>query len=207
MKVIDNSFDKHLIILGGLEQQEYMSLSMSYFDRDGFELNELEQRLYKHNGIKIDEKHLNHVANHFGWIECTSDDPRLIIDHSCMAQRWTYEGEARRGLVQACLERNELRKLLNIKPKWGLDFNLDYIGPDNCMELVHIECDRNSYDEIMELKYKAEKLILNTDWMQVYKHFNNNKNKWIDMPADDQIEWKVQYVGWPRTYDTRKVFA
>lgn len=207
MKVIDNQYTKRLIVTNGLDLEDYYNLSMAYFDRDGFELNELEQKLYRTNNINVDEKHLNHVANHFKWIEKTDEDDRIIIDHSCMAQRWSYEGEARRGIQTAAVKRIELRKLLNIVPKWGFDFNLDYVGPDCCMELIHIECDRNSYDDIMECKERAEQLIINTDWMEVYHIFNSKRYKWVDLPADDQIEWKVQYLGWPRTYDTRKVFA
>ena len=206
MRVTENKFDKHLGLTLGLPEEQYYTLSMKYFDRDGFELNELEQALYKRNRININEHHLNKIAGHVSWIEHTrADDPRIVIDHSCIQQRHDYIGEVRGELQVASTVRRELKKLLAIAPKWGIDFNLDYVG-ETVIELFHIEVDRRNYDEIVEIKGRAEELILRTDWVNVAYIFYKNRDKWENLPADDQIEWKVNYLGWPRVYDTRKVF-
>lgn len=179
---------------------------MDFFDRDGFELNELEQALYRRNLINIGEQHLNHTANHTTWIEHDAeDDPRVMIDHSCLQMRHDYIGEGREDLQIASNYRRELKKLLAIVPKWGIDFNIDYVG-ETVMELFHIEVDRRSFDEILDQKYLAERLILRTDWVNVANIFHKKRDIWEHLPADDQIEWKVNYLGWPRVYDTRKVF-
>ena len=207
MRIIENSFDKHLGLTLGLPEEDYYNLSMDYFDRDGFELNELEQALYKRNDVNIGEHHLNHTANHVGWIERTEDDdPRIMIDHSCLQQRHNYIGEGRIALQIAAAKRKELNKLLAIVPKWGIDFNIDYVDDNTVMELFHVEIDRRNYSQIMDEKYLAETLILRTNWVDVARIFNKKRSEWEQLAADDQIEWKVRYLGWPRVYDTRKVF-
>ena len=206
MRVTGNKFSRHLGLALGLPEDDYFNLSMDYFDRDGFELNELEQALYRRNMINIGEQHLNHTANHVSWIEHdTNDDPRIMIDHSCLQQRHDYIGEGRELLQIASNYRPELKKLLAIVPKWGIDFNVDYVG-ETVMELFHIEVDRRDYEEILDQKYLAERLILRTDWVNVANIFHKKRDMWEHLPADDQIEWKVNYLGWPRVYDTRKVF-
>lgn len=206
MRVTSNSFSRFLGLPLGLPEEQYYNLSMDFFDRDGFELNELEQALYRRNMIDIGEQHLNHTANHIKWIEHdANDDPRIMIDHSCLQQRHDYIGEGREELQIASNHRRELKKLLAIVPKWGIDFNIDYVG-ETVMELFHIEVDRRSYDDIMDQKYLAERLILRTDWVNVANIFHKKRDQWEHLPADDQIEWKVNYLGWPRVYDTRKVF-
>lgn len=206
MKITNNGFDKHLGLSLGLPEDQYYTLSMDYFDRDGFELNQLEQALYKRNRVNIGEQHLNHTANHIGWIETDSQcDPRIVIDHSCLQQRHGYLGEVREELQVASGNRRELKKLLAIVPKWGIDFNLDFVG-EEVIELFHLEADRRDYQEIIDIKGRAEKLITEIDWVAAAQTFIRQKDKWKDLPADDQIEWKVTYLGWPRVYDTRKVF-
>lgn len=206
MRVTNNSFSRFLGLTLGLPEEQYYNLSMKYFDRDGFELNELEQALYKRNRVDINEHHLNKIASHISWIENDAeDDPRIIIDHSCIQQRHDYIGEVRDELQIASHYRRELKKLLVIIPKWGIDFNVDYVG-ETVMELFHIEVDRHSYEDIMDQKYLAERLILRTDWVNVANIFHKRRSEWENLPADDQIEWKVKYLGWNRVYDTRKVF-
>ena len=206
MRVTENKFSRFLGLPLGLQEEQYLNLSMDFFDRDGFELNELEQALYKRNMINIGEQHLNHTANHTTWIEHdTADDPRIMIDHSCLQMRHDYIGEGREELQIASNHRREIKKLLAIVPKWGIDFNIDYVG-ETVMELFHIEVDRRNYEEILDQKYLAERLILRTDWVNVANIFHKRRDQWEHLPADDQIEWKVRYLGWPRVYDTRKVF-
>jgi hypothetical protein len=206
MRVTENKFSRYLGLALGLPEEHYYDLSMDFFDRDGFELNELEQALYRRNNVNIGEQHLNHTANHVTWIESdANDDPRIMIDHSCLQQRHDYIGEGREDLQIASNHRRELKKLLAIVPKWGIDFNVDYVG-ETVMELFHIEVDRRSYEDIMDQKYLAERLILRTDWVNVANIFYKRRDQWEHLPADDQIEWKVRYLGWPRVYDTRKVF-
>ena len=206
MRVTSNSFSRYLGLALGLQEEQYYNLSMDFFDRDGFELNVLEQALYRRNNVNIGEQHLNHTANHVAWIESdNNDDPRIMIDHSCLQQRHDYIGEGREDLQIASNYRRELKKLLAIVPKWGIDFNVDYVG-ETVMELFHIEVDRRSYEEIMDQKYLAERLILRTDWVNVANIFHKKRDQWEHLTADDQIEWKVTYLGWPRVYDTRKVF-
>ena len=84
--------------------------------------------------------------------------PRL--DHSLINTRWAYGGGARDQIKEHSEDNPLLIKLLDIKPKWGLDFSLDWVDNDTCFELFHIELDRFDRDELVEYKEKAEEIIL-----------------------------------------------
>ena len=182
---------------------------MDFFDKDGYELNKVEQLYYAANDIDISEKHLHHTANHLWWItqsDVPETGPRL--DHSLINTRWAYGGEARNQIKQHAEIRDPLlNKLLQIKPKWGLDFSLDWVDNEICFELFHIELDRFDRDELIEYKEKAEEIILGTDWMEAGLTIKAKRDQWSSLSSDDQSDWKARYFGWHRAFDNRKVYA
>jgi hypothetical protein len=129
-----------------------------------------------------------------------------MIDHSCIQQRWEYHGEVREDLRIASHKRPSLNKLLVISRKWGLDFNIDYVGEDKVLELFHIEIDRHDHQEFLEIRDVAEQFIVHTDWVDVANILWQKRHLWYNKNADEQILWKAQFLGWDTVYDTRKVF-
>ena len=67
-----------------------------YYDKDGFELNQAEQKYYRLMRYPLDNC-LNHAAFTCPWY--TSSDPRLIVDHSVVLYRCEYRGDAERQLA------------------------------------------------------------------------------------------------------------
>ena len=202
-------FDSNAFITKPLDiDEEVLAWSMKYFDKDGFEINILEQAFYKHSNIDISQEHLFHIANHVDWI---IDEEKskfgCVVDHSMISTRWAFAGEAREQLIRLSEQKPELNKLLAIRPKWGIDFSLDYVYKGGCMELFHIEADYWTYQEAQEGKQKAEELILTTDWEDQAETVLAKKNEWIELNADDQADWKAQYFGWDRAFDNFKVFS
>lgn len=202
-------FDSAAYITKPLDlDEEVLAWSMKYFDKDGFEINILEQAFYKHSKIDISQEHLFHIANHVDWI---IDEEKstfgCVVDHSMISTRWAFTGEAREQLIRLSEQKPELNKLLAIRPKWGIDFSLDYVYKGGCMELFHIEADYWTYKEAQEGKQKAEELILTTDWEDQAETVLAKKNEWIQLNADDQADWKAQYFGWERAFDNFKVFS
>ena len=99
-----------------------------------------------------------------------------------------------------------LNKLLKIRPKYGVDVSMEYQWPDgDITEIFHIEIDRYNLDEILEWKHKLENIVLNTDWADAMNSIMLRKSEWELMNADDQSDWRCQFLGLPRAYDTIKV--
>lgn len=202
-------FDPNPYITKALDlDQEVIAWSMKYFDKDGFEINLLEQAFYNHSQIDISQEHLFHIANHVDWIvDIEKSTFGCVVDHSMISTRWAFDGDAKEQLIRLSNQKPELNKLLAIRPKWGIDFSLDYVYPGGCMELFHIEADYWTYEEAQEGKQKAEHLILNTDWADHAEAVLKKKDEWIELNADDQADWKAQYFGWERAFDNFKVFS
>lgn len=209
LRIVENSgFHPTATIIKPMMDEEVLAWSMKYFDKDGFEINELEQAYYRDNNIFIDGMHLFHIANQTDWImDWENSTFGCVVDHSMISTRWAFGGPAREQLVALSYRKPELNKLLAIRPKWGIDFSLDYIYPGGCMELFHIEADYWTYDEALEGKWKAEELIMNADWEDQAETVLKKKDQWIGLNADDQADWKAQYFGWDRAFDNFKVFS
>ena len=166
---------------------------LDYFDRDGYELTVLERSIHNHFGITLGHC-LNHVSVCERWVHQTNKCS-IVLDHSLISHRFSYEGKARKQIEELCKKRPELRKLLAIKPKWGLDFSVDYIDENNCFELVHIEYDSYEYDEIHTAASKLSSLIMNTDYKQLSLILINNKNKWSNLDSNNQSNYKSGIFG------------
>ena len=209
LMIVENSgFDPTATITKPMMDEEVLAWSMKYFDKDGFEINELEQAYYRDNDIFIDGMHLFHIANQTDWIvDFEQSTFGCVVDHSMISTRWAFGGKAKEQLIALSYRKPELNKLLAIRPKWGIDFSLDYIYPGGCMELFHIEADYWTYEEALEGKWKAEELIMNADWEDQAETVLKKKDQWIDLNADDQADWKAQYFGWDRAFDNFKVFS
>lgn len=208
LAIVDNHFTPQAHITKPLTDQEVLAWSMKYFDKDGFEINHLEQVYYKNSNIDISQEHLFHIANHVDWIVDTEkSDMGCVVDHSMISTRWAFDGEAKEQLIRLSEQKPTLNKLLAIRPKWGIDFSLDYVYPGGCMELFHIEADYWTYEEAVEGKLKAEELIMNTDWTTQAMRVQQKKHSWEHLNADDQADWKAQFFGWDRAFDNYKVFS
>lgn len=208
MKLItqNNHFQKDLYLTRPLFDQDVMETTMRFFDKDGYELNDTERLFYAAHGINIHENHLEHTANHYSWFVDQSDSQLgATLDHSLLVQRWAYAGEAREQLQRLAGEFPLLNKLLSIKPKWGFDISMDYVYVGGATELFHVEYDSFDYDTACEQRDKLHDLIVSTDWEHGAQCMMKRKSEWCDLSSDDQSDWKVQYFGWHRAFDNRKI--
>jgi len=178
---------------------------LDYFDRDGYELTVLERSIHNHFEIPLGYC-LNHISVCERWVHQTNKCS-IVLDHSLLSHRYSYEGKARTQIEGLCKKRPELRKLLAIKPKWGIDFSVDFIDENNCFELVHIEHDAYKYEEIHAAAGKLSSLIMNTDFKQLALKMIDEQEKWSKLNSDDQSDYKAKAFGFKRAFNTQKAIS
>lgn len=179
------------------------------FDKDGYEVPApLERLYYEEMGIELNHDIQFHVAPVEPWyIDTENSEQDLVLDHCMILTRYAFAGQARSQLEQAVGDRPIIRKLLNIKPKYGIDFSLDYVTPDIVMEVIHIEQDFTDIEQANEAKNRLENIIENTDWLDGAHSLIRKRNQWEHLSSDDHSDFKAQYFGWHRAFDNKKVFC
>ena len=192
-----------------IEWQLANTLPLKYFDKDGYEVPALlERAYYQAQGITLDHDVQYHIAPVQEWYtDIENSEHGLVLDHCMLLTRYAFTDEAREQLVQVSRTRPILQKLLNIKPKWGIDFSLDYVSHDVVMEVIHIEQDFDNVDAANEAKLRLESIIDNTDWYDGAMSLWQRKDEWINLSSDDHSDYKAQFFGWHRAFDNRKVFS
>ena len=191
-----------------IDRLKVETLPFKDFDKDGYEIpTPLEWLHYEANGIELNREIQFHIAPVQEWYADTeSSEHGLVLDHCMLLTRYAFADEARAQLEEVSNNRPILQKLLNIKPKWGIDFSLDYITKNVCMEVIHIEQDFDNIEQAQEAKEQLEHIIDNTDWYDGAMQLWQRKDEWINLSSDDHSDYKAQFFGWHRAFDNKKVF-
>jgi hypothetical protein len=184
------------------------TLPFKDFDKDGYEVpTPLEHLHYETNGIKLNREIQYHIAPVQEWYtDVEQSEHGLVLDHCMLLTRYAFAGEAREQIIEVSKNRPILQKLLNIKPKWGIDFSLDFVTHDIVMEVIHIEQDFDDINEAEQAKAKLEYIIDSTDWYDGAMQLYRRKDEWINLSSDDHSDYKAQFFGWARAFDNKKVF-
>jgi len=146
-----NIFNQNLHLTDTVDEYSVKSMSMAYFDKEGYALNHLEEKYHRINNVKIN--YFLHVpAIQREWY-ISNPEPKsgAYFDHCMLLERWDYQQEAREQIEKNLKRRPILKKLLKIKPKWGIDLAMEYLWENgDITEIFHIEIDRYSLDEIFD---------------------------------------------------------
>lgn len=201
--VANNTFVRYLDLTKRVSNDVITPEYIRFFDNDGFELSFLEQEYYRENGISLNNC-LNHNCNQMDWL--ILEDKNFIIDHCTLLQRWQFTEEAKHQLEQHKSAFPQLHKYIKLKPKWGLDFALEYYDDFWSIEVVHIEFDDHNYYEAMARKEHLENKILSTDWIDFVNSLKIKKDEWQHLTAMDQNDWKARFWGVKRAEQTYKAF-
>lgn len=176
-----------------------------YYDKDGFELNIIEQKYYSAMGYPLHHNCLNHVCYQEPWFTLDPHD-RLILDHSLILHRCSYIGEARKQLddLQHYIPRAYL--IAHTQQKWGFDFALDAVSEDGTVyEVLHVEIDSNSYEDFVNKKVSFEYTIRHTDWVRAAEQIWQNRDQWQKLKGFAQNDWKAKcLLNWNKAEYTEK---
>jgi hypothetical protein len=204
----DVEFTSHPYLTKPIPQTLVDNLSLRDFDKDGYEVPApLERAYYDIAGIKLNHEIQYHVAPVTPWyIDADNCEEGLVLDHCMLLTRYALSGNARKQIEETKNNRPILQKLLSIKPKWGVDFSLDYVSKDIVMEVIHIEQDFDTLEEANKAKMKLETIIECTDWELGVHQLLERKSEWESLSSDDHSDYKAQFFGWHRAFDNKKVF-
>jgi hypothetical protein len=180
---------------------ELFAEDFRYFDKDGFELNIAEQKYYSAMNFPIHYPILNHTCWQVPWYDCVPTDHGLFLDHAMLLQRCLYSGQAKEQLQSLIKVIPLAQSLLQIKPKWGYDFDLNAVNDQGeVYEVLHVENDSTNYDAFCERRIIFEQIVKRTDWVDVAKQVWNRREEWQHLKGFDQNHWKANFVlGWDRS--------
>ena len=177
--------------------------NLDFFDREGYQLNRIEKEFHAVNEVsihtedrmarRVSDDALNVVLQH--WYTQIEDHPNIFIDHAHILHRFGFKGEALDQLINESNTHPKLNKMVHIKPKYGLDFGIDWIDDNKVVELFHIELDCRDYKKFCDIVKTLEMYISNLDWETSAKRFINEMPLWSKLGEYKQAEYKAKFWG------------
>ncbi len=201
------SLIKHHFWLITHQSTDLTNYNVHDFDKDGFDLTSLEAFLYQANDLPITQNRYRRACQ-LAWNH-PSVDPSLV-HHSYLLARYGFEGALSKQLRDSNIV--GVNKLLQIKPKLGLDINIEYTFDDGyVMDVLHYECDYqyNSDHRCVALFQGGihfwEDNIRTIDWVKAAHELRDLRNEWKDLTGDEENDYKARFFGLDRAYKTYKV--
>jgi len=204
MRVIDVKFPR-LPFIRGTFPVSLLDLSIRYFDRDGYELTEVERAIHRYFNIPVGDC-LNHHSVCSEWIT-DEDELPIILDHSFILTRYAYDDDAADIIRRKSEEDKRFLKLLSLRPKYGVDISIEYVENDKITELLHIEIDSTNLNGIKQAKSKLEQTIPTLDFANKAKELMKLRSEWENLQSDDQSDYKARFFGFNRAFDNLKAFT
>ncbi len=199
--ITDNKFDPIGYWDKPVEKIVYLPTAedIALFDQNGYDLTDLEKH-YAYSNWTKPKKHREHrVALKQPWFtqEVTIEGP--VLNHSLLFERKGYTGAALEELQYWAKTLPLIHKVIALRPKWGLDFSMDYVDCEgNAFEVLHWEWDSFDYDEIERVRKEIEPVLLAIDWPQAAKDILKYKPQWHHLDFFAQSDWKCDFFGIPK---------
>ncbi len=171
--------------------------SVELFDQNGYDLTKLEQKYAVANGYALTtHRNKDHITLRQDWFIDRKPAVGPHINHAYMFERKGFTGHALEQLKVWAVDNPHIHKLIAMKPKWGLDFSIDYCDhAGNVFEVLHWEFDGFEYEEIADKKIYMDEFLINQDWDDASKHILKHKDEWHQLGFFEQSEWKTKYFG------------
>ena len=171
--------------------------AVELFDQNGYDLTKLEQLYAVANGYELTtHRNTDHITLRKTWFEDIEPSNGAHINHAVMFERKGYKGDALNQLKTWAGASTHFNKLIAMKPKWGLDFSIDYCDREgNVFELLHWEYDGFEYQEIADKKEIMDDFLLKQDWQDRAKTMLERKSEWHHLGFFEQSEWKTRFFG------------
>jgi len=166
------------------------------FDQNGYDLSRVEQ-LYAYKNEADPKSHRTHrIALKNDWMTQPYKEEGAVLNHALLFERKGYRGRALTQLQEWARMYPVFYKLINIKPKWGLDFSIDYYDKEaNTFEVLHWEYDCFDYQEALDKKYEVEENLIRIDWDSAARELLKLKDQWYTLDFFRQSDFKCNFFG------------
>lgn len=166
------------------------------FDQNGYDLTKIEQFYCIANSFMFHDHRGFRQAIKQDWFTDVSTYEGAHLNHALLFERKGFDSDAYEELLRFCKINPRFYKVLNIRPKWGLDFSVDYCDNEgNVFEVFHWEYDGFDYNEIVEMKESHEEQFLKIDWNDAAKTLLKKKYEWYYLDFFDQSKYKSDFFG------------
>ena len=196
----DNQFDANGYWTNPVEKIVYLPTAedVALFDQNGYDLTDLEKH-YAYSNWNKPKKHREHrMALKQPWFTQEHTIEGAVINLSLLFERKGYAGAALEELQHWARALPLINKVIAIRPKWGLDFSMDYVDrAGNAFEVLHWEWDSFDYEEIQAVKLEIEPVLKAIDWQDAAQNILAKKAQWHDLDFFAQSAWKCHYFGVP----------
>ena len=171
---------------------------VALFDQNGYDLTELEKH-YAYSNWSKPKKHREHrTALKQPWFKQDHILEGAVLNHSLLFERKGYTGAALKELQHWAKTLPLINKVIALKPKWGLDFSMDYADREGrAFEVLHWEWDSFVYEETQSMKEIVEPVLLSIDWQDAAQQILAHKEEWYPLDFFAQSRWKCRYFGIP----------
>ncbi len=166
---------------------------VNIFDQNGYILTELEQKYYAST-----TEHRGPWEHSYQkpWFYQQEQWEGAVLNHALLLQRKGFNKAAYNQLIRLANFMPIIYKVAKIRPKWGLDFSIDWADSQgNVFEVLHWEWDSFSYESVYDKKCKYEKLFESLDWQHIAKQMLAKKDQWHHLDFFAQSAWKCDYLG------------
>ena len=164
------------------------------FDPNGFGLTELEIELIKANDGKFYRP--DYLTQKIDWLAQPLTKSGIVLNHSFILYRRAYDGNAADFLWKLAQKDPRIHRVLQQRPRFGLDICVEYIQPDGTIfEVLHWEYDSINPEEIEYFRNLYQDKFLNTDWEHAAQQLLNKKSEWHHLPWFPQSKYKCDYFG------------
>jgi hypothetical protein len=172
---------------------------LDLFDQNGYDLSPIELKYSQVNDC-VAKKHRTHrTAIKSPWFTQKLVKQGAHLNHSLLFERKSYKGPALEQLKSWANDLPLLHKVIAMRPKWGLDFSMDYADQTgNSFEVLHWEWDSFDYYQVLEIKERLEPVLLSIDWEEGAKKLLARKDEWHSLDFFGQSDYKCNFFGVPK---------
>jgi hypothetical protein len=197
----DNQFDATGYWDKPVEKLVYIPTAedVALFDQNGYDLTDLEKHYAYSNWTKPKRHREHRVALKQPWFTQEVTIEGAVLNHSLLFERKGYTGAALEELQYWAKELPLINKIIALRPKWGLDFSMDYVDREgNAFEVLHWEWDSFDYEEVEAVRKEIEPVLQSIDWSHAAKDILKYKPQWHHLDFFAQSDWKCNFFGVPK---------
>jgi len=179
-----------------LDESIDLKSTIDTFDQNGFDLTDLEILYAKKMDLDIKKVRHTHFVLKDDWFTAEPTDRGCHINHAVIFERKGFAGAAKEQMIELADKCPLIHKVLQIKPKWGLDFSVDYADSQgNVFEVLHWEWDTFNFEEIQQKKKQMDIFLLSQDWDKMAKQLLDRKEEWYKLGFFEQSDYKTKFFG------------